>query len=94
MPKNILTAMRHLNEIGNLAAHLYDFSIKEIRRALISLSTILEWYVAEQRPSPQKEEAAARQYLELALTIAREMAKNAQAQEDLKSTQDDLAKLK
>ena len=45
VPEYIVTSMKNLNSLGNLGAHPKPFSDYQIKEALISLATVLEWCV-------------------------------------------------
>lgn len=47
IPEYIIISMKNLNRLGTLGAHPKDFNINQVKEALISLSTIMEWYVKD-----------------------------------------------
>lgn len=47
VPANIVSSMRNVKELGNLAAHGKKFKQAQVKDALASLSMILNWYIEE-----------------------------------------------
>jgi tetratricopeptide (TPR) repeat protein len=44
LPEHIYTSMENLNRLGTYGAHPKDFSPNQVREALVTLQTLLEWY--------------------------------------------------
>jgi hypothetical protein len=45
VPENIVSSMKNLNRLGSCGAHPKPYSDNQIREALVSLLSVLEWYV-------------------------------------------------
>ncbi len=49
IPEFIATSMYNLNSISTYGAHPKDFSPRQVRTVLIDLTTIIEWYIEDQK---------------------------------------------
>ena len=47
IPVHVIVSMKNLNRISTFGAHPKDFSERQVREALIALTTVMEWYVTD-----------------------------------------------